>query len=69
MRWLDDITDTMDMSLRKFQEMVKEAWKPWKPGVLQPTGSQRVRHNLATEQLRHTSIRMATMPNADKDEE
>ena len=29
MRWLDDITDTVDMSLRKFQEMVKdvEAWR------------------------------------------
>ena len=27
-RWLDDITNTMDMSLRKFQEMVKDraAW-------------------------------------------
>ena len=24
MRWLDGITDSVDMSLRKFQEMVKE---------------------------------------------
>ena len=41
MRWLDEITDSMDMSLSELWELVKDG----KPGVLQSMGSQRVRHD------------------------
>ena len=41
MRRLDPITDSMDMSLSKLWEVVKDR----KPGVLQSMGSQRVGHN------------------------
>ena len=41
MRWLDDITNSVDMSLSKLWELVMDS----KVGVLQSIGSQRVGHN------------------------
>ena len=43
MRQLDDIIDSMDMSLSKLQEMVKD--KEGKLGILKFMGLQRVGHN------------------------
>ena len=46
MRWLDGIIDSMNMSLSKLYDIVKDR----QAGVLQSVGSQRARHDLTTEQ-------------------
>ena len=46
MRWLDRITDSMNMRLGKLQEIVKDR-EDWRAIV---HGVERVRHDLTTEQ-------------------
>ena len=46
MRWLDSVTDSIDVNLSKLQEIVEDR----KPGVLQSMRLQTVGHNFAGEQ-------------------
>ena len=57
MRWLDGITDSMDMSLSKLQLVIG------KPGVLQSTGLQSIYRMLLKGDV--DNVKMLTIGNAD----
>ena len=53
-KWLNDIADSMDMSLSELQEMMKDR-EAWRAAI---HGSQRVGHYWATEQQKQRDLRV-----------
>ena len=57
MRWLDGITDAMNMNLGKLRGMVRDR-EAWRAAVI---GSQRVGHNWVTEQQCINRIKLVSI--------
>ena len=74
MKWLDDLIDSMDTSLNKCQERVKdrEAWCAALFGVTELDVTQRLNNNIGTNTIKNdesvTGINLQLQNNESQDE-